>query len=187
MIHVFTSCDKFDLDFTTASRFDLDASSHELEIKTKQDEATINLIFLDGEELSVYCPKIDCQKMKIPGKFKIYYSDGDITEVHGEWFNIKVDPPYTFKVSVSENHTDKERKLVIELVWRSAINQIVIYQKAGRGNNPQTSFEEAKEMSDLFTSWRSGNTTRSGKTLKESSIIESDNRAMMYVFNYCCF
>lgn len=184
MIHVFTSCDKFDLDFTTASRFDLDASSHELEIKTKQDEALISSISLNGEKIGISRPNENFTGILSLEKFKVHYLYGSITEIDGEWFNIKVDPPYTFKVSVSENHTDKERELIIRMLWRSAVNQAVIHQKAGSGNSPQTSFEEAKEMSDLFTSWKSGNTTRSGKTLKESSIIKSDNRAMMYVFNY---
>jgi len=75
------------------------------------------------------------------------------------------------------------------MIWRSAVNQAVIHQKAGSGNENSryTSFEEAKEISDLFMGWKFGNTTtKSGseKELKESSIIKSDNEAMMYIFNY---
>lgn len=145
-LFLFTSCDKFDLDFTTNSQFNLDASSHEFEIKTKQDEAYINQIILDGESFWVSCPNVDCGEMQVFEKFKVYYSKGSVTEIEGEWFNIKVLPPYTFNVSISENHTDKERVLIIEMVWRSASNQAVIHQKTGSGNenNRYTSFEEAK-------------------------------------------
>jgi len=109
---LFTSCDKFDLDFTTDSQFDLDASPHELEIKTKQDDAEINRISLDGEMLWVSCPNVDCGEIQAFEKFKVYYSKGSITEIEGEWFNVKVSPPYTFNVSISENHTNKERVLI---------------------------------------------------------------------------
>lgn len=188
-LSLFTSCDKFDLDFTTDSQFNLDASSHELEIKTKQDGALITHISLDNESFWISCPNVDCGEMEAFEKFKVYYSNGFVKEIEGEWFNVKVSPPYTFNVSISENHTDKERELIIKMLWRSANNQVVIHQKAGSGigNNRYTSLEEAEEISDLFMGWKFGNTTTksgSDKELKESSIIKSDNEAMMYIFNY---
>lgn len=152
IIHLFTSCDKFDLDFTTKSQFDLDASSHELEIKTKQDEAIITHVSLDDEMILVSCDNINCEEIQAFEKITVYYSKGFVKEIEGEWFNVKVSPPYTFNVSISENQTAKDRKLIIHLEWRSASNQIAIHQKAGsrNGNNLYTSVEEAKEISDLF-------------------------------------
>lgn len=147
-LFLFTSCDKFDLDFTTQSQFDLDASSDELEIKTKQDGALITHISLDGESFWVSCPNVDCGEMQAFEKFKVYYSKGSVTKIEGEWFNIKVSPPYTFNVSISENHTDKERELIITMLYKSANNQAVIHQKAGSGNenSRHTSIKEAKEI-----------------------------------------
>lgn len=187
-ISLFTACDKFDLDFTTESKFNLDESSHELEIKTKQDDAIITHVVLNGESIGLSCT--GCEGVKTFENIKVNYSKGDIKEIEGEWFNVKVSPPYTFNVSISENHDNKERELIIGMIWKSAIRFIEIHQKEGSKNvnSRYTSFSEAKEISDLFMRWndRDKNTTRSvfDMEIKESSIIKSNDKALMYVFNY---
>ena len=164
MLFLFTSCDKFELNFTTPSQFNLDESSHELEIKTKQDEAIISSINLADEMINISRPNENFTGILSLEKFKVDYLNGSITEIQGEWFTIKVVPPYAFKVSISENHTTKDRKLIIHFGWKSAFKQATIHQKAGNvnKNSRYTSFEEAKEISGLFMGWKLGNTIKSG-------------------------
>lgn len=190
IISSFFSCDKFDLDFTTDSKFYLDASSHELEIKTKQEGAFINRIFLNDEPLLVSCRKVECEEMV---DFEIcivyYFSNGVIKEIEGEWFNLKVADNFTYNISISENHTGKKRSLIIDLIWKSAKKQIVIDQKEGGMSEKTryTSFAEAKEISNLFMDWKlGGSKTKSGseRIVQETSTIKSDNEDLMYIFNY---
>lgn len=125
-----SGCDKFDLDFTTKSNFSLNASSHEFDVKTKQENPFINYIVVNGLKtylLSGFVINEEHTTTDFDG-FSVNYRYGAVEEIMGEWFYVKVIDGYTTHITIDENKTGPDRSLYIELIWRSANNCIDIKQ-----------------------------------------------------------
>ncbi|MDR3140641.1 MAG: hypothetical protein LBU37_02770 [Tannerellaceae bacterium] len=111
-----SGCHVDELDFETENKFYLNALSHEFDVKTKQDDLSLNMIYIDGRDFWLSTVIIMPDTTIYHNDYSVKYAKGGSPqEVIGKWFTIKRIDDYTVHVSVDENNSDKDRSLDIQL------------------------------------------------------------------------
>ncbi|MDR0750151.1 MAG: hypothetical protein LBF62_11385 [Tannerellaceae bacterium] len=116
------------LDFETENNFHLNASPHEFDVKTKQDDPRMNMIYIDGQDFLVSTGFVIPDTTLYHNDYSVKYVNSTAREVIGKWFTLKQIDDYTIHITVDENNSDKDRSLDIQLIWRAADNFIYIKQ-----------------------------------------------------------
>ncbi len=124
------SCDDFDLDFTTPNHFNLDASAHTIEVKTKQEDSGISAITLNGVYFDLHTPTLEeSNRWGEYEGFRVWFRRGVPMEIEGEWFTVEISHRHVFTITLLENSDMDNRSIELELCWRTAYNTVFISQE----------------------------------------------------------
>ncbi|MDR1623496.1 MAG: hypothetical protein LBS04_00775, partial [Tannerellaceae bacterium] len=82
-------CHVDNLDFETENNFHLNASPHEFDVKTKQDNPGMNMLYIDGREFWLGSLFIMPDTTIYHNDYSVKYVKSSPREVIGKWFTLK--------------------------------------------------------------------------------------------------
>lgn len=128
-------CSKHQTEFLTENNFNLSNSSHQIQVKVKQEGWGISAIIVDGNVTYVHevIPEKINDTVIVDGTyehqgFSWTYRNNELNGITGLWFDIRINDGKAIDVNIGKNDTGRDRELKIAVTWRVLPDYIVVHQ-----------------------------------------------------------